>query len=120
MNPLVIKIIAGLLIISASFFAGWRVKGAFVAERDLSIAEAKKAFQDAQRENEAHISTLLEDKLSQLRANERIVNNEVLKIIDRPVYLNECLDVDGLQSIERARTGKADTSKPSEEVPASK
>lgn len=126
MNPLTLKsqlIILGvtvLLTAMASGYAGWRVKGAFVAERDLAIVEAKKEFTDAFRENEQNVAGILEDKFSQLRANEKVINNEILKIIDRPVYLNECLDADGLSLIERARTGKASAGESTEEVRTAK
>lgn len=112
MNPLLIKVLAVVAVVAVSFGAGWRVKAAFVAERDLAVVEAKTAFLDAYRDAESGKAEILEKKLSSLRANERVINNEILKVVDRPVYLNECLDADGLRLIERARAGKADTAEP--------
>jgi hypothetical protein len=104
-------IIAGIIAIG-TFWAGWQVKGAFVAKRDLAIIEAKNEFIQAYREGEAHMSSIVENRLQELRANERIIERERTKIIDRPVYFNECLDADGLLLIERARTGKAHADQP--------
>ena len=83
-------------------------------KRDIAIKEAAAEFTKIYREGEAVSSKTLEDKLASLKANERIIEREKLKIIDRPVYRNECLDATGLQYIESARTGgsKADTAKP--------
>jgi hypothetical protein len=112
MIPLQAKLIAVLAIVVGSFVAGWQVKSAFVAKRDLAIAEAKAAMIKELQNNEAHIAGILEDKLKDLKANEKIIERERVKLVDRPVYHNECLDADGLLLIERARTGKTNTSKP--------
>jgi hypothetical protein len=47
-------IIAGIIAIGA-FWAGWQVKGAFVAKRDLAIIEAKNEFIQAYREGEPQL-----------------------------------------------------------------
>lgn len=112
MIPVQAKIIAAVIVVFVSFIAGWQVKGAFVAKRDLAILEAKNEFIKAYQEGEAHTASIVENKLQELKANEKIIERERVKIVDRPVYSNECLDADGLQLIERARTGKANTVKP--------
>jgi hypothetical protein len=112
MNLTQAKLVAVVVSIIISFVAGWQVKAAFVAKRDLAIAEAKAEFIKAYQEAEAHTANSFEIKLQELKANEKTIERERIKIVDRPVYSNECLDADGLQLIERARTGKADSSKP--------
>ena len=116
MNPLTIKLIAGLVALAVSFGAGWRTKAAFIAERDLALVDAKTEFLDAYRTAESGKAQILETKLADLRANERIINNEIIKVVDRPVYLNECLDADGLRIIERARAGKSNSTEPNADV----
>lgn len=121
MSPLALKSIAALIALAIAFGAGWRVKGAFVAERDLAILEAKKELINAYQQQEAGKAKVLEDKLAELRANERVIEREKLKIIDRPVYSNVCLDADGLRLIEAARAGTSgDPAKPADEVPRAK
>lgn len=117
-----VRIIAALLLTALIFGAGWRVRGAFEAERALAIAEAKTEMINTYRAAEAGKAGILEEKLASLRANERTIEREKLQIIDRPVYRNECLDADGLQLVERARagTGKPDPAKPADEVPRAK
>ena len=60
----------------------------------------------------------LENKfaLQNEETKEKTIERERIKVIDRPVYSNECLDVDGLQLVERARRGKTDTSQPTDKV----
>lgn len=112
MIPVQAKIIAAVVVVIVAFIAGWQVKGAFVAKRDLAILEAKNEFIKAYQEGEAHTASIVENKLQELKANEKIIERERVKIVDRPVYSNECLDADGLLLIERARTGQANTVKP--------
>ena len=116
MIPIQVKIIAAVIVIGVSFIAGWQVKGAFVAKRDLAIAEAKAEFIKTYQSAEADKANILEQKLAGLKANEKVIERERIKIIDRPVYSNECLDADGLLLIERARTGKTDTSESTNKV----
>jgi len=118
MNPLTIKLIAALCFTGIVFGTGWQVKGAFLAKEQLGIEKAKDAFMVAYRDAEANKAIILESKLSELKANEKVIERERVKIVNRDVYHNECIDVDGLRLIEQARAGKADTSKPADRVPA--
>lgn len=112
--------LVAVLILVVTFIAGWQVKSAFIAKRDLAIAEAKAEFIKAYQTAEADKANILEQKLAELKANEKTIERERIKIIDRPVYSNECLDADGLQLIERARAGKTNSSQPANQVSGAK
>lgn len=116
MIDLGVKLFVALLCAGLIFGAGWQTKGAFVAKHDLAIVEAKKEFIKAYQDAEADKATILENKLSELKTNEKTIIREREKIVDRPVYRNECIDADGLRLIESARTGKSDTIKPTDKV----
>lgn len=109
MSPLLVKLLAGIAFTIAIFTTGWQVKGAFVAKEQLGIEKAKDEFVEAYRELEGVQSALLENKLAEFKQNDKIIERERIKIVERPVYSNNCLDADGVSIIERARTGKADT-----------
>lgn len=114
------KLIAIGVAILVSFVAGWNVNG---WRYEAKIAEAEKARQamiDAFREEEAKSAALLEKRLKELRTNEKVIERERIKLVDRPVYSSECFDDDGLQLVERARKGQSDTSKPDGEVSGAK
>ena len=110
------KMILSGLALAAAFVAGWVVKGAFDDSAELAAQKARDALIKELRANEEHIANILERKLQDLKANEKTIIRERTKLIDRPVYHNECLDADGLRLIEQARTGKASTSKPAGQV----
>ena len=99
-----------------AFLAGWQINGWRLAAEKAAAEEARQAMIDAYREEEAKAAAVLEKRLKELRANEKVIERERIKLVDRPVYSNECLDNDGLQLVERARTGKTNTSKSSGEV----
>tara|TARA_R110000772_G_scaffold8737_2_gene28921 strand:- start:2341 stop:2685 length:345 start_codon:yes stop_codon:yes gene_type:complete len=112
MIPLQAKVALLVVVVVGSFIMGWKVNSAFAAKREMAINEAKQEFMKAYHTAEANKANVLENRLQELKANERIIERERIKIVDRPVYFNECLDADGLQIIERARTGKAHPSEP--------
>ena len=114
------KMVLSGLIIVVSFTAGWVIKGAFDDSAELAAQKARDALIKDLRENEAHIANILERKLKDLKANETIVEKAVIKVIDRPVYHNECMDADGVRIIEQARSGKANPTKSIGEVPRTK
>jgi hypothetical protein len=112
MTPANLKLIAYALVSIALFAAGYNVRGAFEAKEKLAIEQAKAAFTKIYQDGEAVHAEILQKKLDALKANERVINNETVKVITRDVYRNECLDNDGVQLIERARAGQADPEKP--------
>jgi hypothetical protein len=79
--------------------SGWLVRGTVADAEHAATDRAVEAF----RASEARISAALETKLARLKANERVIEREVTKVVDRPVYRNVCLDDDGLRLIEAAR-----------------
>ncbi|MBT9146155.1 MAG: hypothetical protein DDT42_02037 [candidate division WS2 bacterium] len=94
----------------ASFFSGVKVSGWFHDSKELATQERVREF----KKHENSVATKLEERLKELKANERIIEREKLKIIDRPIYLNECIDDDGLQLLNKQRSRQdANTGKPS-------
>lgn len=78
--------------------------------RDANIAQANAA-----------VSTL-ESKNAEARIVYRTITHSVDKVIDRPIYLNTCIDADGLQLVNAALAGvaaaPADPGQPHNIVPA--
>lgn len=107
-------------VLAIAFLMGWQVNGWRLAAEQAIAKEARQAMIDAFREEEAKAAAVLEKRLKELRANEKVIERERVQLVDRPVYSNECLDVDGVQLIERARKGKSNTSESSGEVSGAK
>ena len=88
-----------------------------MAEAELEAQQARAEMISLIRAEEGRVAQVVEERLADLRANERTIEREKIKLVDRPVYSNECLDADGVRLIERARTGGTDPAKPADEVP---
>lgn len=107
LNPymLYIKLALGSLLLIGSFYSGWKLNGWYNDSKDLAVIEQTAKLQEEFKTHEKNIATTLENKLKQFKANERVINNEKLKIIDRPIYNNTCLDTDGVALINKSRGG---------------
>ena len=80
-------------------------------ESAFSVIAANKADES--------IAKAWEVRLSELRSNENTIIREREKIVDRPIYLAQCLDADGVRLANDAKNGRI-TSKPVDALPDSK
>ena len=71
-----------------------------IAEQQAHAAAVQAAAEQANRHAEE-----LEKARAQREIVYRTITKEVDRIVDRPVYLNVCLDDDGLRVINEALTG---------------
>ncbi len=113
------KLIAGAVAVSAAFGAGWLVKGKFEDSKDLAALQAQNALAAEIREGQAQISKQVEQRLSELRANERIIDRGIIREIEKPVYRNVCVppDSDAFRLLRDLASGHA-PGKPDDEMPA--
>lgn len=89
---------------------------------DSHEKERIEAQQEATRINEKAASTAstgFETKRANNETRYRTVTVEVQKIVDRPVYLQQCLDDDGLRIINRQIRREADPGEPGLKLPGS-
>lgn len=80
-------------------------------ESAFSVIAANKADES--------IAKAWEVRLSELRSNENTIIREREKIVDRPIYLTQCLDADGVRLANDAKNGRI-TSKPVDALPDSR
>lgn len=120
------SIIAGLLIVvSASvggFYAGWKSHVGVTAERELIEARDRLEAKNDQLKRESVIAERVASQIAEINANQKVIEREKIKIVQNPVYRNECLSTDGVLLVESARNGNSgtNTSKSATEVSASK
>ncbi len=72
------------------------------AEKEEAVAAAIKPYEDAAKTHTQELEKASEqyEKLkSEQRVKTETVTREVQKIVERPVYLNQCFDDDGLSAI---------------------
>lgn len=96
-------IIAGAL--AAAFVSGWTASDWHSDSLELVANKAAQASAGASMWREASTAQTIETALANLRANEKVIYRESVKLVDRPVYHNVCLDADGLRIINAAKNG---------------
>lgn len=102
MNMLLIKLGAMALLIAFSFGAGWRVHDWKVTAATAKQLELAIKDRDQKQAKLNEVANELEDAKSRLRILRDTVTTEVTKIVERPIYRNECFDDDGLRSLKSA------------------
>ncbi|AOY88639.1 hypothetical protein BKP64_10915 [Marinobacter salinus] len=95
-------------------YAGWMARGWFEDSKDLAAMEAQQALAEEIRKDIGGISTQVEDRLGELRANERIIDRGVIREIQKPIYKRVCFEPELVRLLNDAQRG--DTSKPDGEV----
>jgi hypothetical protein len=73
----------------------WMARGWFEDSRDLIAMEAQRALADDIRSDMGKVVRTVEDRLQDLKANERIIDRGIIREIERPVYRNVCVPPDG-------------------------
>lgn len=117
-KPVIFAIIA----FTVTGTAGWVARGWFEDSKDLAAVEAQHALAAEIRKGQAEVSAQVERRLSELRANERIIDRGVIREIQKPIYQRLCLEPDAIRLLNLAAQGQAagesDGQVPSEPNPA--
>lgn len=99
------RLAAVLAAMLAMSWLGWTVRGWQEDAEELAEQRGADKAIKASMERESNIASTLETRLQQLRANERVIEREKIKVVDRPVYSVSCLDADGVRLINAAKAG---------------
>src|SRR5690554_6093485 len=86
---------------------GWLARGWFEDSKDLAAVKAQHALAEEIREEQAAISKQVEDRLSQLRANERIIDRGVIREIQKPIYQRVCFEPELVRLLNAAARGES-------------
>lgn len=92
-----------LLSIALAFLAGGYVKGLYQNSLELVALNAATTAQASANRYEFDQAVALQDWLAGNAVNERTIVRETVKLVDRPVYHNVCLDDDGLRLANAAK-----------------
>jgi len=114
------RILAGLFVvaIAAAVSTGWLARGWFEDSRRLTEARAAQLVADAAMTREANIAGVVEDRLAELDANERIIDRGIIREIQKPIYRRVCLGADAIRLLNDAAAGRApESAKPQTQVP---
>ncbi|WP_273009442.1 hypothetical protein [Spongiibacter tropicus] len=98
--------LAVVALIAAIAAGGWVGRGWYEDSRDLAEERGAQAAIDAAMERESKVAEKVEDRLADLKANERIIDRGVIREIQNPVYRNVCLPAGGLRLLNAAARGE--------------
>lgn len=107
----------GLIALAVGFGGGWKTQGWRwdAADKQRIEQEAKERQKQLDRAHTA--STTFEGKRTANETQYRTVTVTLEKIVDRPVYVNQCIDADGLRALNDQIARATDPGQPSLKLP---
>lgn len=113
------KAAVAAVVVAGAFGAGWTSKGWLEDSRDLAAQKAREALAAQVREDFAGHSRNVEQRLSKLRANERVIDRGIIREIEKPVFRNVCIPPgdDTFRLLNLAAKGEA-AREPDDQVPS--
>jgi hypothetical protein len=99
----------------ALFASGWTVRGWYESDKQKAAIAAQAKAEKAALVRESEIAAVVEEHLTQVNKSRGVVYRETIKTIQKPVYVSDCIDGDGLSLINQAAGYPAE---PVEKVPA--
>lgn len=105
-------------VVAAIGTGGWLARGWFEDSKDLAAVEAQHALAAEIRKGQAEVSAQVEKRLSELRANERVIDRGIIREIQKPVFHNVCIpaDSESFRLLNLAAQGQS-TGEPDGQVP---
>lgn len=109
-------VIAAIVLAAAG---GWVVRGWSEDSAQLAVEKAAKLIDDKAIVRESALADLVETRLAQLKANEKIIDRGIIREIEKPIYQRVCLEPGAIRLLNAAARGEAatDTSEPVDAVP---
>jgi hypothetical protein len=96
-------VLAFIAAVTGAFFEGKHVEAGEVAKQQLNQLVKALDDRDAKQKQIDALEQQAAVKEQQRQVEVRNVYTEIPKIIDRPVYHNQCVDDDGVRLLDRAR-----------------
>ena len=118
MNPLTSLLIAALVGLSLGASGTYKVVSNHYRVEAATQKEADANAYQARTLELNQVSTELEQARNDRKIVYRTITRNVQTYIDRPIYLRDAIDSDGLRDINAALAGTASTVEPAPTVPA--
>lgn len=99
------RVLFVLGLILSSFFIGYKYSSYKNDSEQLSELSNQQKIMQEWLSRESSVAEVVEHKLSELKANERVLERERVRIVEKPVYNIQCLDEDGLELLRRYAGG---------------
>ena len=95
-------LISSAISLAIGFGAGWSSKGWYEDSKTLEVEKQAKVVEDKKEEQVAVISDSNEKQKEEARVVYRTRVKTIEKIVEKPVYLNQCFEEEGLNEINEA------------------
>ena len=106
-----------LVAVAIGFTSGWKTQGWRWDAADKQRIELEARERQKQLDRATTASTTFEDKRATNETRYRTVTVTLEKVVERPVYLQQCVDADGLQQLNAQISRTADPGEPSIRMP---
>lgn len=110
-----LALIAGIFL--AGLASGVKIHAGMTAQRDLAAQQAGAKEQARRTDKIDAAATGHETDKAQIRTQFKTIIKEVDRVVQKPVYLNVCLDDDGLRAARAAIGPAPAASQPAPAVP---
>lgn len=115
MNGRALAVVAGFVIAAGT---GWLSRGWFEDAQRLTEERAAQLLADAALDREADIAGIVENRLAELDASERVIDRGIIREIQKPIYRNVCLGADAVRLLNDAAAGRSpDSTEPQTQMP---
>lgn len=85
----------------------WAARGWFEDSKNLAAVEAQAALAAEIRQGQASIAKQVEDRLSELKVSERIIDRGIIREIQKPIYQRVCFEPGIIRMLNAAASGMA-------------
>jgi len=112
------RIAIGATLLALCLAAGWAARGWYEDAQRLTAERAIQQAIDAAMARESEIAAVVERRMAQLQANERVIDRGIIREIEKPIYRRVCLEPDAIRLLNHAAAGtRPDSAKPEAVLP---
>lgn len=104
-----IRLLAAVLMLATTATGGWLTRGWFEDSQRLTAQRAIEQSITAAMARESEIAGVVEAKLAELKANERIIDRGIIREIEKPIYQRVCLEPRLVRLLNDAAAGRPPT-----------
>lgn len=111
------QVVIAMALLVAGFVGGVKYHAGVTAQRDLAAQHQTDKERGIKLQRVDRAAVGLETDKAALRTEFLTITKEVDRVVEKPVYRNQCFDDDGLRLIATAIAGSSTTSEPAPAVP---
>lgn len=102
-----VKLLVIAVVLAAVGLGGWTARGWFEDARRLAVVEDRQELAEQIRGDISGIARSVENRLGELKANERIIDRGIIREIQKPIYQRVCVEPDVVSLLNAALRGEA-------------